>query len=410
MELIELNKEKFGSFIKSTNNTSLYQTAEYGSTMMKQGFKPLYVGLLDHDSIIAAALILVKRRLIFKYGYCPRGFIIDYNNSDLLETWTKQLKKFLNKRKIIALKICPPILTSDPKFDKIFRELLKLGYYHFGYNQGFEALKPRFEALVDLTVPFDNLFFNIRKEYRTKIRSASNHGILIKKGEVEDLVILHNQTKRKYNRDLQYFSDLYEHFSKQNEIDIFYAHFDTQTYLKTVKSNYELAERESDEINNLVLTEKEKKSSLINRKISIDQKFSEAKNKLIEATKVSSFYPNGINLASALVITHKDEAYVLIDGLKYEFKSFNAKHLLIWKLIENYQHYKFRKFNMGGITNPAITDEKFSGLNQFKLSFNATPIEYIGDFELIINNSRYFIFSKTNPISKIFPLSIILKR
>lgn len=401
MEIVKLSKEEFNSFIRDAKNTSLYQTSEYGLTMSKQGYQELFVGLKHQENIIAAALILIKNRFGFKYGYCPRGFIIDYNDYDLLEIWTKLLKRFLQDYRVVAIKLCPPIKTDQENELIIINQLKKLGYYHFGYNNYFEALKPRFEAYINLDTSIDQLFFNIKKEYRTKIRSAHNHGIIIHKGELEDLVILHNQTKRKYIRDLKYYHELYQQFKSTASIDIFYAQFNTQDFLEKTKEEYEQIEKESDSINHQVLEEKMNSNSFIEKKMTIDKKLSFLKEKLIEARKINNTFPNNINLASALIITHKEEAYLLIDGLNEKFKTFNAKHLLIWKLIENYHSLGYKIFNLGGMVNPKIENNKFSGLNQFKLSFNAQKIEYLGDFELIINKSHYFIFSKTNPISKI---------
>ena len=80
-----------------------------------------------------------------------------------------------------------------------------------------------------------------------------------------------------------------------------------------------------------------------------------------------------------------------MDGYDTNFKRLNAKHLLIWKIIQKYSELGYEKFNFGGITNPKLKDNKYSGLNEFKLSFNTNIYEYIGDFELITNKPLYFI-------------------
>ena len=93
-----------------------------------------------------------------------------------------------------------------------------------------------------------------------------------------------------------------------------------------------------------------------------------------------------------------------MDGFDSKYKEFNSKHLLIWKLIERYSKMGLKKFNLGGMTNPTLTKNKYKGLNEFKLGFNAKCIEYIGDLELITNNSLYFIYKNT------FSIRHILKR
>ena len=76
-------------------------------------------------------------------------------------------------------------------------------------------------------------------------------------------------------------------------------------------------------------------------------------------------------------------------------KNISAKHLLLWKMIEKYSHEKFTRFNLGGVSDPRLTDNKFKGLNDFKTNFNASIIEYGGDFELVTNAPKYFIYQQT---------------
>ncbi len=60
----------------------------------------------------------------------------------------------------------------------------------------------------------------------------------------------------------------------------------------------------------------------------------------------------------------------------------------------------YKKFNIGGLTN-ILLDNELKGLTQFKLNFGAYVNEYIGDLELITNNSLYFIYRNARPLSRI---------
>ena len=71
---------------------------------------------------------------------------------------------------------------------------------------------------------------------------------------------------------------------------------------------------------------------------------------------------------------------------------------MTWKLIEKYSKEGYKKFNLGGMTNPNLKTEKYSGLNEYKLSFNARCIEYAGDFELITNQGLYNLYRNSKPI------------
>ena len=90
-----------------------------------------------------------------------------------------------------------------------------------------------------------------------------------------------------------------------------------------------------------------------------------------------------------------------MDGYDNKYKYLNSKHLLIWKLIERYNLKGFKKFNLGGMTNPKIDNNTYKGLNDFKTGFDSKCIEYIGDLELITNNALYFMYKNSFEIKNI---------
>lgn len=411
MILRELSNKEFETFKNNFYPSSLYQSIEYKNVMENQGFDTLLVGLVEEDNILAASLILTQKHSKLKYAYAPRGFLIDYNNINLLKIFTIELKRYLSKKNIVAVKLCPMIIksTKDTKYnivsysnyyDNIFYNLTNLGYKHLGYNNYFEALKPRYEAIIDLNVPYYILFKNIRKEFRTKIRSAENKGINIYKGDINDLDILYSQIKNKYPRDLKYFKEMYKEFD--DKIELFYSKLDTHHFLEISQTLYQKQEEKCNEMNHL-LTQNINNSKIINKKMEADKLLDRYKKQLIKATKLLRDYPEGIITSTALVIKNQDEVYLLMDGYNLKYKNFNSKHLLLWKLCENYAKQGFKKFNLGGITNTDLTKNPYKGLNEFKLGFNAIATEYIGDLELICNNTLYFMYRNV-------PIKGILKR
>ena len=410
MEIREITSDEFNKFKNSFNVHSIYQSSEYGYIMNNQNFESIFIGLIDNNNILAASLLLIEKQKGFKYAYAPRGFLIDYNNYNLLETFTLLLKKYLSKKSVVAVKISPMIIknvhdikyevVSDNKyFDKTFENLKKLGYYHFGFNNYFEALKPRFEAVIDLNIPYYMLFNNIKKEYKTKIRSSETNGVKVYKGTNKELEYLYSQTLKKYPRDFNYFKDCYKYFSKTNNVEFFYTKLDTHKYLKVITKKYHDQEAICNHLNHSLNRENNEK--IISLKMNADKILDKLKRELIKATNYLKDYPDGIITSSILIIKDKDEAFVLMDGYDNKYKYLNSKHLLIWKLIERYSSLGFKTFNLGGMTNPTIEDNKFKGLNDFKTGFDAKAVEYIGDLELVTNNPLYFMYKNTFKVKKI---------
>lgn len=414
MKMKQLTPNEFETFTRTFNIHSLYQTVEYAEVMQRQGFQYLFVGMIDdQNTIVAASLILVQKRDGFKYAFAPRGFLINYNNFDLLKKFTSLLKKFLGKLDIIAVKLNPLIIRevydknhhlkeSNDYYEKIYINLKKLGYYHLGYNHFFEAFKPRFEAILDIHYPYYQLFQGMAKEYRTKIRSAEKNGIKIHRGNINNLDYLYLQTKSKYPRDLKFFQDAYQIFGQNKKIDFYYAKLDTTYFLTKTQEAYSLAEQKSIDANNQIFQNiGGNNAKLIDQKIVYDNEMSKYKDQLIAATNLLRDYPTGAVVASALIIKDQDEIFLFMDGYDPTHKQLNGKHLLLWKIIEKYANAGYKRFNLGGITNPNLEKNPYYGLNQFKLNFGANAYEYIGDLELVTNNTLYFMYRNAAPIRNI---------
>lgn len=403
MHIRELTNEEFDNFITNFKLKSIYQTSEYAFVMNKQNFDSVLLGMVDeNNNVVAGSLILVEKKYNFKYAYAPRGFLLDYDNTNLFKTFTFLIKKYLGKLDIIAIKISPIIykkINDNNNFDETLKKFRRLDYYHLGFNNSFEALKPRFEAIIDLNKNTKDLFNELPKQLKTKIRSAEHNGIIIHKGNKSNLDYLYLQTKKKYPRDLSYFEDTFDFFNKKKSAEFYYAKIDTAKYLNKVRNDYQKSLELNDKINNNLLNTKNNK--IINKKINNDKQLNDIKNELIYATKLNQDYNDGIVIASVLIVKHGNIATLLIDGYDTNYKKFNGKHLLIWKLIEKYSKEGIKYFNLGGINNPNNMQDRYKGLTDFKLGFNASAIEYIGDLELITNKPLYFIYRNSSPIRRI---------
>ncbi len=416
MKIRELTNEQFEDFLKTSKISSMYQSVEYALTMNNQNYKAMYLGLEDEGTIKAASLILIEKLNHFKYALAPRGFLIDYTNYELLSTFTNLLKKFLGKKHIMAIKINPIIIkskynpkmkniTNDEKYEEIFKNLTNLGYFHLGYNNFFEGLKPRFESIININKNINELFQSVNKNFKTKIKKANFEGIKIYKGSDEDLEYLYNQAKEKYPRNLIFYQDIYHYFQKNNKVDLYYAKIDTKIYLQSVQVMYQKQVEKCNLANSLVFKNRGRNNNkAINKKLYEENILNTIKNELVYATNLLRDKPEGIILASAIIIKHQKCAYLFMDGYNSDYKKFSAKHLLMWKLIEKYSLEKYRKFNLGGIANFSLKEKEnpFKGLNEFRLSFGSTGYEYAGDFELKTNKFLYFLYQTLSPILKQF--------
>lgn len=405
MKLKELTNEEFTKFANDFPTKSIFQTTGYAFTMNKQHFESVFLGLADTNNVIkAASLILIANIKGFKYAYAPRGFLIDYTNKEMLKDFTFQLKKFLSRNDIIAIKINPLVIrnvydkkanliATNQNDDIILKNLKEVGFEHKGFNNYFEAFKPRFEAIIDLTPSLDKLFMSCKKALRTKVRRAELNGITIHRGDDSNIKYLYEQLKTTYPRDLKYFQDSYEFYSRNNLIDFYYAKIETNTFLAQSQYLYQKQEQLVNELSNTVIVEaKNDSSKTLSMKLEADTLLASYKDQLLRATKLLKEYPEGIITACALVIKNGSEAVLLIDSRDKEYSNFNSKHILLWKIIAKYASEGYKKFNLGAVSNIKLKPNKYQGLNDFKCNFNPKIYEYLGDFELVAIKSLYLIY------------------
>ena len=102
MQIVLLDEARFDNFAINHPNYNFYQTSNYGKFMNKNGHNSYYLGFVDETGDIkAATLVIVKndKGSKRKMGYAPRGFLIDWNDDNLVKAFTNAIKDFLSKQK-----------------------------------------------------------------------------------------------------------------------------------------------------------------------------------------------------------------------------------------------------------------------------------------------------------------------
>ena len=290
MHIKELSLAEFDSFANSWPLGSYHETSSYALLMAENNYDYDLIGYVDELGIIkAAALILIKKiNLSSRYGYSPKGFLIDYLNYDLLKSFTEDLKKYYAK-KLIFIKINPEIAIGEINKNSklinynqniIVRDYLKeLGYTKLKDNLYFESLIPRYNAIVNLK---DYSFSKLAKNTKNKIRKSQKKGLVFEKKDRESMDILYEFIKNKKNINNYYYKNYYNVFSKTSSCDLFLVKIDYQKYLINSKNLYE-----QELIRNTALAE-----NLINNSTEINI------NKKMNSDRALLSYKNDIEFAS----------------------------------------------------------------------------------------------------------------
>lgn len=409
MRIIKIEAKRFDDFVMNCPYRSYYQSSAYGKTMASVGLKDQYYGFEEGGKLVGVTLILVKTIFMnFKYGYCPRGIILDYTKASDINEITKELKSVLFKESFLMIKMDPLVLkslvdkkgrvTSQNNAVKTLMSVMEdASYNHCGFNLNFESVKPRFEAELNIDDAAPILFKNLSKQTRNKLRKATKYGLTVYKDNKYEFENYFHLIKDK-GLNLKFYKELFANYG--DDFEVYYAKLNTKIYVENSKKLYEKEMEINDYLSNIIQSKgyKGKKiSRILNKKMESDKLLSAYKHYMVVATDLLRDYPEGLIVGVTTVLKYADKIFLVSEGFNKNYKNLCATYLTKWKIIEKYAQSKIKVFNMGGISgNFDNKNNRYKGLNEMKFGYNCYGVEYIGEFNLIVNNPIYSIYKGLN--------------
>ena len=410
MIIKEISSIEFDLFASSHMLGSFYQSSSYGKLMDKNGYKSIYIGAFKDEKLVAASLILSKTiSLNVKYGYAPRGFLIDYLDTSLFIEFTDCIKKYFGKKGFAFIKINPIITYSEINLldnskninnltSSILDTLENNNYKKLKDNVYFESVLPKYNPIVNLKL-FD--FGNLNKKLQDKLNKIGSKGLNMIKGDIYNVNVFYELIKGKTSTDSTFYKEMYKIFSENNMIDLYLIEVNYHTYLENLQVDYSTEKTINEKINNifqLAPTDKNiyrEKMDSDNKLHSINMEISDINNKI-----QSGIYKEIV--AGALVINYGNSAYIYESGFNKKYNRILPNHYLHYMLLSTYKKMGKSFMDLNGITGDFSKDNPYKGLNDFKLGWNPKVYEYLGEFDLIIKDTKYALLWSTKTLHKEF--------
>ena len=410
MKIVKLSAEQFDKYASQHRYRNYYQSSMYANVMVKFGYHAQFLGIAtDDNKLVGATLIIYKEAFMGnKVAYAPHGILFDYEDLENTKELVRTIKKTLSKQGIMFLRIDPyipltirdnegNIINFNNKANQIIENLTKSGFKYKGKTLYFETEKPRWEALVLLQRDIRDIFNKIDKRTRNKLNKATKSGIEVVKDENKNIDDLYRFVSKKEKKPLNYFKTICN--SYEDNVDIYYAKINTETYLINSRRSYEkeieFNEQLAAKVQDITLDIKDRETYL-NKKMESDKLITVYKNNLLKATDLLKNNPDGIPIGAAMVIRYDNAAYLFTEGIDEEYGNLNASSLLKWKLIEDYNNQGLKYVNFNGVVGDFENQNEYSGLNESKLGFNSIVTEYAGEFDIVLNNLMYNWYQRTN--------------
>lgn len=403
MKIVELSNTKFDEYASRHPLSSYCQASKYALVMTDYGYSYDYIGMVDDENRIQAATLVLTKRIKgnIKYGYSPKGFLINFYDKEILKTFLKLLTDYYKKQDFIFIKFNPEIIIGETtlknnlvmNYNGNVRIIDDLKAYNVKRRlelKEFNLMMPKFNAYIDLK---NFNIMQIDRNFRKKIRRGIERGMYLTVGNAKEVDVLYNFTKNKSKRPIAYYRNMFNVFSRDNSIDLVFVKIDFQKYLNNIRKRYDEEQLINDNWT-LLLQQNPGERRFVNKKMNSDRKAESLKAKIIYATNELKKHTE-VTVAAALVVKHRNRVSIIASGYDENYKKENPNHLLHYLIIERYKEF-FSFCDIGGVTGTFDETSQYQGLNDFKTKFNGKIYEYIGEFDLICSERVFKKLIKTS--------------
>ena len=415
LKLKNIEKVQFDNFVRNHKSKSHFlQSLSWGEfAKAKKNLTPYYLGLVNEKDEIVGATLLLKKSLPmgYSYFYAPRGFVVDYKKKELVRTMSEKVVEFARGKKAIFVKIDPDIIktsfnylneeTANKDFDVIFDTLKSCKFKHQGFTKNFETMQPRYTFRIDLTQDLEDIenhFSKTTKQRINKSEKLDTEVVIGDKDDIEEFYHLMTLTESRkdfisYTKD--YYETLYEIFNsnENSKATLFLGKVVFDKTINALEANLKNVNNQISilPIDNLSKSAKAKLNELTKQKENISKEIKKYKDYKKE-------YGKSITLSAHMIIEYGNKAWVLYAG----------NHNVLSETYVNYntyfEHIKYCKeqgieiYDQFGTIGDLSDNNPRLGLHEFKKKFGGDYVEFIGEFDYVINHFMYFVFTKLVPL------------
>ena len=240
--LEELTEKEFQDFAKNHPLRNFMETIEIGNLRKKNGWTVKYLGLKEEKKLVGATMLLSRpRHFNMNEFYAIRGPLLDYSNDNQVKTFLEELKKYVKRKDGYCLKIDPyfPIrrYDNDKELEVPNTNIIKiLETLNFKKSEEQEQVSSMY--VLDLEGKSEtDVLKEMKANTRNIIRKTIKTGIEIvelKKDELEEFYEIMLETGKRKGftiRNISYYENMYDLFSKKKEIKYLVTRLDLNRYI-----------------------------------------------------------------------------------------------------------------------------------------------------------------------------------
>ena len=234
MKFVEIKEKEYVDFWENHPLKTFLSAVEIGKLREKSNWKVYYVGIKENKKLIGATMLLSHKRHFNRYEfYSPRGFLIDFNNKELLDYFVKEVSKFIKEKKGYILRIDPYVIYKQRDIDgnivkdgtnnsEIVDQLTKLGFRKVSI-ENMEQVGWMFSLDLENKTE-EEILKEMKPNTRNTIRKAEKIGINIKELSYDELdsfqnIMIETGERKGFSiRNVSYYQEMYKLLHDKNQI------------------------------------------------------------------------------------------------------------------------------------------------------------------------------------------------
>lgn len=409
--LVDIDKERYNSFVSEHEKAYFLQSSEWGEFKSIHEWDMKRVGVEKDGQLVAASLILLRHLPVIKKPilYSPRGFILDFKDKELTAFFIEQLKAYGKELGAVFIKVDPYIPYKELDLEGnlveggfsnewLLEDMESYGFTHKGFELNFDGIQPRFSIRLDIKRDEEEILNELHQKTRYNIRLAEKKGIEIIEGTREDLPKFHEIMKVTGERDefvtrsLTYFEEMYDTLVPANQMKLFLAKFNLDKGIENVQQEIKQVNKQQKTIlKKIAKIENEEELQVLREKSNeVENKLQNLGVKEIDLKELKANNPAGITISGAILTTFGNKAEYLYGASDNVYRNLMPNYLLQWEMIKWAKDHNCDLYDFGGISGDLSPEHPLYGLYRFKKGFNGEFIEFVGEFDLILNKPLYF--------------------
>ena len=393
MKFQEITEKEYQKFWENHPLKTFLSAPEISKLREKNGWNTYFVGVKKGNKVVAATMLFSHIRHFGKYEfYSPRGYLLDFNDKELLDFFTAELKKFVKEKKGYILRIDPYVIYKERDIDgniveggvdnsSVVENLYNLGFKKVK-NENMEQVGWMFSLGLE-GITEEEILKEMKPNTRNIIRKTEKFGINVKEISYDELdrfqnIMVETGERKGFSvRKLSYFQEMYNLFHDKEEVKFFITELNLKKYIERLQKEKQEKEDKLNSLSDAKYNDGQKKG-LNNEIEAINKRIKESEETIKEKGQ------DIITLSGSMFMLIQPEVIYLSSGNYEEFLRYNSQYLIQWELIKYGIKHGFKKHNFYGIPADINTHPKDYGIYEFKRGFNGYVEELIGEFELPI--------------------------